>query len=174
MNNHQLKYIIAILSLSLFLPLSSLAAGIQVSPSHLDFRVNSQETAPQNLTVVNPTADVQVFEVYADDFAELIKPNPASFTLESGAKKTVAITINFSGVKDQSERTLTTNLSVVGKPLADSRFSLATGAKIPITLSVGNMPQVPNSMRLIIGLTSLLVLMAILALFYRVCCRMRF
>jgi hypothetical protein len=126
-----LKIIITLTSLTV--PMFSLAAGIQVSPARMDFSVSGQKPATQNITVVNPTADVQIFEVYADDFANIITAKPSSFTLESGSKKTVSITVNPSGIKDNIGQKFSTNISIVGKPLADNKFSVGTGVKIPLS-----------------------------------------
>ena len=115
-------------------PLFAFAAGIQVSPARLDFTVAANRQTSQTLTVVNPTADVQLFEVYADNFTESVKTSPASFTLEAGAKKTVTVTVNFDS--QNSNRILSTTLSVVGKPLLGSQqFSVGTGVKIPLSIT---------------------------------------
>jgi len=114
-------------------PLAAAAAGIQVSPSKLKLEIATNNPASAELTVGNPTADVQLFEVYPDDFAGIISANPASFTLEAGAAKTVRIIV-FSG-KLKDEETLATNISILAKPLADSRFQANSGVKIPIIIS---------------------------------------
>jgi len=119
------------------------AAGIQVAPARLDFQTSPEKAASQNLTIINPTADVQLFEVYTDDFTELIKAVPTSFTLEAGAKKIVSITVDAAGQKQKANESLSTNLSVVGKPLADKQLSVGTGVKIPLTITF--FPSAPNS-----------------------------
>ena len=141
-----MKYTTKLIPVLLILqPLFAQAAGIQVSPARLDFIVPGNSQVSQNLTVVNPTADVQLFEVYPDDFTENVKAVPQSFTLEAGAKKTVAITVNpQTGSLQNQGQILSTNLSVVGKPLADNqKFSVGTGVKIPlnITLTAGSAPN---------------------------------
>src|SRR3989338_10080047 len=77
---------------SYFLIHSASAAGISVSPAKLDLIVSGFQASAQ-IVVANPTRDVQVFEIYADDFAENFIFNPASFTLESGERKVVLVTI---------------------------------------------------------------------------------
>lgn len=137
------KTILTILAtLGIFLPLAiAQAAGIQVAPARLDFKVQTGKAVSQNLTIVNPTADVQLFEVYADDFPELIKAVPTSFTLEAGAKKIVSISIDAG--KQKANQSLSTTLSVVGKPLADKQLSMGTGVKIPLTITFS--PSALNS-----------------------------
>jgi len=118
----------------LLFPILSQAAGIQVSPSRMDFAVEVNKTESKELVVLNPTADVQIFEVYPDEFSEIIKANPASFVLEAGARKTVTVTVK-PFTKGNTSRILSTNLSVVGKPFAEARLQANTGVKIPITIT---------------------------------------
>jgi len=118
-------------------PVLSQAAGIQVSPSKIDFILETNKPVSQELIVVNPTADVQIFEVYPDEFPEIIKTNPASFTLEAGGRKTVVITA-YSAITENSSQILKTNLSVVSKPLIETRLQASTGVKIPIAIVVKN------------------------------------
>jgi P pilus assembly chaperone PapD len=126
-----------IFSSLLLLPALSLAAGIQVSPSHLDIKLAKKSTSAE-IVVANPTSDVQIFDVYADDFSDQIKANPSSFTLEAGSRKAVAINVAASGL--QRDSTVTTFLSVVGSPLADSHIQARTGVKIPVSITVTTLP----------------------------------
>ena len=113
------------------------AAGISVSPEKLDITV-AADTAATKLTVANPTADVEVYSVTADDFSQGITAQPESFTLESGGRKEVVININRTALTGANGTVLATNLSVVGKPLADSKLAVATGVKIPLTLHLAS------------------------------------
>jgi hypothetical protein len=81
--------------------------------------------------VVNPTADKQKFEIYADEFKEAITASPSGFTLEAGGRKNVTITINASKFGGDVSQT---NLSVVGKPITNGEVEVNTGVKIPITV----------------------------------------
>lgn len=110
--------------------MSTLAAGIEVSPEKLEFEL-AGESLTKNLIVVNPTADVQIFEVYADDFQQVIDLKPQSFTLQAGERKNVAVTLQ---PQKMPAAVISTNLSVVGKPLADSKVQVNTGVKIPLTV----------------------------------------
>ena len=124
-----------ILIFALFtIPTPTFATGLSVSPARLDFVLTNNHQAQKTITVINPTADVMVFEVYADEFAEIIGANPESFTLESGARKEVNIIINAKNFNES--QSISTNISVVGKALAESKVNVATGAKIPITISI--------------------------------------
>jgi len=116
------------------LPVLSQAAGIQVSPSKIDFTLEMEgEPVSRELVVVNPTADIQIFEVYSDEFSEIIKTNPASFTLEAGERKVVTVTVYPVATKSVSQ-ILKTNLSVVSKPLIETRLQANTGVKIPLSI----------------------------------------
>ncbi|MCK5332574.1 hypothetical protein KAJ41_01775 [Candidatus Parcubacteria bacterium] len=120
----------------LLLPTIIQAAGIQVSLSKMDFAVEiGGGVAIKELVVVNPTADVQVFEVYPDEFSEIIKANPTSFTLEAGARKTVMVKVDPTDIKGSS-KILRTNFSVLGRPLVESRLQTNTGVKIPILIII--------------------------------------
>lgn len=157
-----MKYLLASIILSTLIPSAASAAGIQVSPAKLDFSVNNGAPASQNIIVVNPTADVQIYEVYADDFTQIVKPNPASFTLESGGKKTVAINVDSSALNNNRGQNLAFNLSVVGKPLADNKFSVGTGVKIPITVTVNAPVKTTNNYRPAYWIAALLIGLALL------------
>ena len=71
------------------LPAAALASGLQISPSSLDFTVTPGTEQTLTLNIANPTSDVQIFEVYPDDYQKNLVVIPSSFTLESGAKKSV-------------------------------------------------------------------------------------
>ena len=129
------KILILILVFILF-PALSQAAGIQISPSKMDFMVEiGGEPVFKELVVVNPTADVQVFEVYPDEFSEIIKANPASFTLEAGARKIVIVKIDPAKIEGPS-KILRTNFSILGKPLIETRLQTNTGVKIPLSVAI--------------------------------------
>ncbi|MCK5085011.1 MAG: hypothetical protein KAQ64_05150 [Candidatus Pacebacteria bacterium] len=128
------KILILILAFVLF-PVLSQAAGIQVSPSKIDFILEVNKSASKELIVANPTADVQIFEVYPDEFSEIIKANPASFTLEAGGRKTVTVTAH-PAITENVSQILKTNLSVVGKPLIETRLQANTGVKIPLSIAI--------------------------------------
>ncbi len=118
----------------LFIPFLASAAGLQISPSYLNFEVVSGKETSQKIIVANPTADVQIYEITADDFSDFIKSLPKSFTLESGERKEVIITIMGQDLLAQANQKITSNLSVVAKPLASDGLTVGTGAKVPIEI----------------------------------------
>lgn len=141
------------LAACLLLPKSGFAAGIQVSPSKLEFSVQKGQSQSQEVTVVNPTGDVQLFEAFPDDFGDSISISPTSFTLESGARKTVTVTATPGKANLSQGEILSTNISFVGKPLADSGVQVGTGVKLPATVSIAakNPALADTSIWLMIG-----------------------
>jgi len=117
----------------LIFPATALAAGIQASPEKLEFEISGAKAISKDITVSNPARDVQLFEVYADDFDRAIKANPASFTLEAGGKRKVSITVDPNYL---SGGVFSTNLSVLGKPLAQSKVQVNAGVKIPVSVTI--------------------------------------
>lgn len=120
--------------LFLLAPASVLAAGISVEPAALELGGAPGAAVRAALTVANPSPDVEVFEVYADDMPDSFAIAPRSFTLESAANKLVQI--EFRPPKNSSAK-FQTNLSVVGRPLAVSEFRANSGVKIPFTYTPG-------------------------------------
>lgn len=141
----------------IFLPVVTLASGISVSPAKLELAVQAGTTISEALTVTNPTADVQLFEIYADDFTDMFAFNPATFTLEAGARKTVQMTVNPRQSRLSDSSVLSTTLSVVSKPLADSRFQANTGVKIPASITLNQTNKKPIPYQIGIALASLAV-----------------
>jgi hypothetical protein len=68
------KFTALIIISFLISPLPVLAAGLQASPSSLDFSVSAGQGASKSLVISNPTADVQIFELSTDEYSELILP----------------------------------------------------------------------------------------------------
>lgn len=115
--------------------LSADASGVKVNPSKLEIAVKANESISEEIIVTNPTSDVQIFKAYPDDFPDIIKVNPASFTLEAGTDKKVNIAI--SAIGDQKPLgVFKTNISVVAKPLAETQFEANAGVKIPISITI--------------------------------------
>ncbi|OGE81317.1 MAG: hypothetical protein A2826_02045 [Candidatus Doudnabacteria bacterium RIFCSPHIGHO2_01_FULL_43_23] len=123
-----------LLLIFLLIPLSAHAAGVEISPSRLHVAGQLGDEMSAEIVVSNPTADILLFDVYPDDFADSISVSPKSFTLESGERKKIQLQIT----AQNEGRLLTTNISVLAKPLAESRFSANTGIKIPLTITVAS------------------------------------
>jgi hypothetical protein len=76
----------------LLIPITTQASGMAVFPDHLNLNASGFQT----LSITNPSQDVLLFEVYADEFKDLIEITPRSFTLESGGQKKVKVGLSLS------------------------------------------------------------------------------
>jgi UDP-3-O-[3-hydroxymyristoyl] glucosamine N-acyltransferase len=158
--------LLLVLTLGLFYIQTASASGISVTPEKIFLENFNNTSTTQTLTVANPSADVQIFEVYPDDFSDIIKIYPSSFTMEAGARKTVEIsTTNKTQIETGS--VITTNLSIVSKPILENKFSVGTGVKIPVTVTFSQNTKVEsnkkfNSGYLNIGLVILLFALMVL------------
>lgn len=128
------KIVITVLFILIFL-VSAEASGVKVYPPKIEIAVKAGEMATKEITVANPTSDVQLFKVYPDDLPDIIKASPSSFTLEAGAYKLVTISITENGGQ-KSLGSLNTNISVVAKPLDATGFQTNAGVKIPFSVTV--------------------------------------
>ncbi|MBI5530940.1 MAG: hypothetical protein HY918_05615 [Candidatus Doudnabacteria bacterium] len=115
----------------LLIPTLAFAAGIQVYPSRMDFELKPGQQDAKFLTISNPTSDIQLFEVRAEGFSQLIRIEPASFTLESGEKKNVQISVK----SPLSGQTIAAELTLTGKPLTENSLSIGAGVKIPVIIN---------------------------------------
>ncbi len=115
----------------LFYAQDSYALGLSVSPSNLKIESKVEEKVSKILTVENASADVSIFEVYADNFDDIITIWPTSFILESGDRRQVEVI-----VYSDDSKSISTNISVISKPVTDGAFNANTGIKIPIELTV--------------------------------------
>ena len=105
------------------------AAGLQLQPTSFDLEICDQAVQTK-LVVSNPAKEIQLFEIYADDLVDFIDINPKTFTLESGTRKEILITI-----KPSKEASITnTNLSITSRPFAIENFAINSAAKIPISI----------------------------------------
>ncbi len=148
--------ILASITILTFIPSAVVSAsGLSVSPSALNFDLNAGQSVTKTLIIANPTGDVLVFEVYADEFKNMFSISPSSFTLESGARKEVKISIDSNNINEYP--LISTNLSVVGSALAEGKSNVAAGAKIPVSISGQNSPSKP------INKTPLIIIGALLA-----------
>lgn len=131
----------SIVIFSLVFPLFSLAAGLQISPARLDIIMGTDQQTTENIVFANPTSEVQIFEITADDFGNRIQPWPKSFTLESGARKTITIKITSEGWQKMTSQKIVTNLSVIAKPLDKENLAIGAGAKIPVEITINQTSQ---------------------------------
>lgn len=126
------KYFVLIILLGgLIWPMMSNGAGLQVSPSKLNILIHKEGGGRGKVLVKNPNKDVEIYDVYVDEFSDSIEINPTSFTLEAGEQTEIWVSARPTG----DSRILKTNLSIVSRPLTDYKFKAKAGIKIPLTVS---------------------------------------
>jgi hypothetical protein len=81
------------------------------------------------LKITNTSNGVALFEAYPDDLRSMIAISPASFTLEGGESRDIAITMNGAAGKFE------TMISVVSTPLSSDGLKAGAGIKIPLRAS---------------------------------------
>ena len=107
------------------------ASGIQVSPARLAFGPQGGQTPAQQITVTNPGQSAQRFQIYAEDYPDLIVAEPNDFALAPGGVKIVSVTVNSQRLPPG----LQTKLDVIAGPLPGTELlTVSAGAKIPISL----------------------------------------
>lgn len=107
------------------------AAAIKVTPPSFKIEVVFGNSIQKEFIVENPSQDTALYEVYPDDFVSWIRLSPASFILESKAKKSVLMEI-----EARELGIFSTNISFLAKPLAESRFKTNSGIKAPLEIRV--------------------------------------
>jgi hypothetical protein len=155
--NHSIssmKYLLSLMAVLLTAIPTAQASGLQVSPSRLELTAAHFSGKGQELTVANPTQEALLLQITTDEFEDLIEISQKSLVLEAGARKTVAISVNPETAVDYAQSTLSTNLSIVARPLADSGVAINTGIKLPLTVSLqaGNGAKItPGSIAALAG-----------------------
>jgi P pilus assembly chaperone PapD len=108
------------------------ASGIQVSPSKLEFNMALDGLMAKQIIVSNPTNQAQMFQVYAEDYPDLITAEPNDFALEPGGRKNVSIIVN----SQKLPGSLKTQLAVLAGPLPGKKnLAVSAGVKIPLSIS---------------------------------------
>ena len=121
------------LSILLFLCLLALSAshafavGLTVRPSEISVTSVPGREMSARLTVKNSSRDVSFFEVYPDGTESIVKVDPASFILESGAERQVEIKVT-----PREAGRIETLISVVAKPVSAIGLQAGAGVKIPL------------------------------------------
>lgn len=123
------KLLIAIL---IIFPSFVFAAGIEVSPAKLEIEGINRDAI---FKVVNPTAEVLIYEAYPEEFEEQILIEPKTFTLQAGETKTVRVYLERRNLNSNK---LATNIAIVGKPLLNQELSTGTGVRLPLQITPNN------------------------------------
>ena len=148
-----MRLILASICLAFFLPSHAGATGLAVSPSSLTIKTGPGGTNSADFTVSNPDNQIQVFEIYADDFQNLVRINPPVFTLSPGGIKKVSVEI--AGQSPGRTGSRRTTISVVGHPLAGKGTQIAAGGKISLTITDASAGTKIPAQNLLVGLVAL-------------------
>lgn len=133
MHNSMQKIYVLFFSAVLFgLPFAASASGIQVSPAHLEFSVQ-RKVVTSTIEVKNPTTDVQIFRVYADEFTRAISVSPSTFTLNANEVQTVQVFVDPTDLRI-TDGVTTTTVSVVGSPSMQGISPVGAGAKVVVQI----------------------------------------
>jgi hypothetical protein len=112
-------------------------------------RLNLNISGFQTLSITNPSQDVLLFEVYADEFKDLIEITPKSFTLESGAQKKVKVGLSLATPPTTSDSKDDKNA------ISKDHLSLSKSPSLPPPLSKGRVGGVVMNTNLSITASAL-------------------
>ncbi len=120
-----------ILSLTLLIAGTAVAAGISVKPNRLNFTLPARQEQTKAIVVENISDRPVIYNLYVDELADQIYLSPVNFRLEVGQSRQVKIKAN-----PVQAGLFATNLSIVTQDLDRRSFNVATGVKVPIVLQV--------------------------------------
>ena len=123
-----------ILLICLTLPRLSLASGLLVSPSKLDFDISKLKQKEKTITVANTTEDVQIIDIYFDEHEEWFEIKPKIFSLTPGEWKKISISPVLGKPWFYSKQTKL-YLLIIAKPLKESSIKVSSGIKLPVTVT---------------------------------------
>lgn len=124
---------------------SASAMGVSVTPAQIELVGRSGTHIARTITVSNPSADVALFEVRADEFDRLVRVVPSSFVLEAGASREVTV-----AARAARDGRFSTTISISARPLGAPDFSAAAGVRVPFALAI--QPSAPLLASLLFGL----------------------
>jgi len=133
---NRLSLILLLVTFGSLLTIESAAAvGVSVKPKTISLSIREGRPTTTEILVVNAGSQLALYQVYPDDFRDQLSVQPAEFELAPEATQLVKLTIN---VRRAGE--LSTNISIVARPLAAGGFSAATGVKVPISIAATGRP----------------------------------
>lgn len=119
------------------------AVGISVSPRELVLHGAPNKKITGTFTVMNPSRETVIYEVSCDDLLPLAI-TPTTFLLEPS--KTANITIEYQPTnKLPTDKLITTQLSILGRPLTVRATNAASGIKLPVAISTGQVAGVATA-----------------------------
>jgi hypothetical protein len=124
----KLIIIICLLAVSLN---SAVAAGISITPSKLEFKLETGQKQTEKLTVSNITDSPLVYSFYADELRDQIIAQPTTLRLEPNEVQEIKVIAN-----PRHKGTYLTNLSVLAQDLDKKEFNAVAGVKVPLEMIV--------------------------------------
>jgi hypothetical protein len=109
----------------------ALAVGVGVKPKDLNLKIQAAQQTVTEILVMNVSNEPAIYQVYPDGLEKNIKIGPTDFRLEPGDSQIVKII-----VKINNPGRFSTNISVIGRPLANAGLAAASGVKVPIMVEV--------------------------------------
>ena len=149
--------------LPFFHPSIARAVGISVSPPTLELKNAANKKITGTFTVMNPSRESVVYEITNDGLLPLVI-TPITFLLEPGKRANIAIEYPPNKLTTANYR-LTTQLSILGRPLTVQPTQAASGIKLPVSISVGQVEGVSTRRYDPIAVGILLIDMLLLGLF---------
>lgn len=109
--------------------------GIGAAPAELELSLEAGKSKVERLVIQNPSSAVSLFDIYPDEFPDIIRVIPSSFVLESGKEREVTVRVN-----PKKAGIIQTALSIVSKPLSENEFGANAGVKVPIVVTSRKAP----------------------------------
>lgn len=142
------------------IPAAAQAAGIGVTPTSLTVNQLSSDTTEAALYVHNTGDNPAIYEVYSEQWPQLVYPDVPKFRLEPGNSRQVSITWDRLPPGQHSF-----NLAVTGQDVGMGLDLPKTGFKVPVNLNIeAGAYESYNIYALIVGLLLLSLILLILSL----------
>ncbi|MEW6611024.1 MAG: hypothetical protein AB1352_05410 [Patescibacteria group bacterium] len=142
------------------------AVGISVSPPALELNGDAHKKITGTFTVMNPSREMVIYEVSNDGLLPLTI-TPTTFLLEPNETAQVAVEYipSISPINHATIQQSTTNLSVLGRPLTVQPTQAATGIKLPVTITTGQIASAATTRNdpSVIGVAIMSILLILLA-----------
>lgn len=111
------------------------AVGIGAAPAELELNLEVGKSKTERLVIQNPSSAVSLFDVYPDEFQDIIRVIPSSFVLEGGKEREVTVSVN-----PKKAGIIQTALSIVSRPLSENEFGANAGVKVSIVITSRKAP----------------------------------
>jgi hypothetical protein len=131
--------IAAVLGLA-WLPGVAWAAGLGVTPGHLELEAYPLIKATGALSVINTSTEAGQYRIYAEgEAADWLSLSPAEFTLKAGETQTVAVTVSPPLTARGDYQATVSVVSFSDNP----GLEVGCGVKVPVSLMVSGLRAAP-------------------------------